>query len=89
MESEAASGDLSSSSPLARGPQRVEFPEPNPAFRIWSDEELAAAKKSDPEPSPVADAFRAAMVLFYARYQSEVGRKVRRGFLVCSETAAK
>jgi len=49
---------------------------PTSSFQLWTDEELAAAKRVDPTPSQLADAFGAAMTLLYAKYQAEVGRKV-------------
>jgi hypothetical protein len=39
---------------------------------------MAAAKRPDPDPVPVADVFRAAFVLLYSKIQTEIGRKVVR-----------
>ena len=84
----ASADQASASDSKPSSSSEIKFPEPNPQYRIWTDEELAAAKKSDPVPSPVADAFRAAMVLFFARFQSAVGRKVRVG-TICHGTVSE
>ncbi|GAX80116.1 hypothetical protein CEUSTIGMA_g7554.t1, partial [Chlamydomonas eustigma] len=49
--------------------------QPRSQYRIWTDEEMAAAKRSDPDPVPVADVFRATFVLLYSKIQAEIGRK--------------
>jgi hypothetical protein len=50
--------------------------EPQTQFQLWTDEEMATAKKCDPEPVPLADRFKAVLTLLYARSQAAVGRKV-------------
>lgn len=49
---------------------------PRSSFRLWSDEEVAAAQQPELEPSPVADAFGSFMTGTYARIQGRAADTV-------------
>jgi hypothetical protein len=49
---------------------------PRSTFRLWSDEEVAAAQPAELEPSPVADTFGALMTGTYSRLQSRAADTV-------------
>ena len=76
VAAEAATAVASSSSEQQRHSVVFEA-KPRSHFRIWNDEELAAAKRNDPERPVLADTFSTFLVLLYSKYQAEVGRKVR------------
>lgn len=75
---EAEQGDAAAAAAAAPAPAAsvAAALHPYSQYRVWSDADIAGAKRTDPRSVPVADALRSLMTLFYARTQAQIGFKV-------------